>query len=223
MATQTTTSAMPAAVFEVFDALRDETFSIHARWICYRQLFGTSERRFQMINECASTFFYFIHETLVEGVQISLTKLSDPAKTGAHENLSLEQLQSRLEAHVDQALAHRTRPLLDIIHSRCDPFRTWRNKKLAHLDLSTALKLTVNPLAGISRQMVEDALSCVCDYLNAIEQHYFGNSSLYSELIMSDDGNTLVLFLKRGLRYKELVLERKIPFEDFGNGKWSDA
>src|SRR5205814_2375279 len=115
-----------------------------------------------------STFFFIIQDVLIDEVQVSLSKLTDPAKTGKHENLSLEQLQTRLDNHADATLAASNRKILDVLHSQCAPFREWRNKNLAHIDLLTAMKAAPNPLPGVSRQMIEDALASVRDYLNAI-------------------------------------------------------
>src|SRR3990172_6198282 len=104
---------MPPTVAEVYNALSTEVTWLHGRWICYRQLFAESERRIEMLNECASTFFFIIQDVLIDVVQVCLSKLTDPAQTGKHDNLSIEQLQSRLEQHGDAALAARNRITLN--------------------------------------------------------------------------------------------------------------
>ena len=148
------TSAIPSSVEEVYAVLKTEVTWLHGRWICYRQLFAESERRIDLLNECASTFFFIIQDVLLDEVQVSLSKLTDPAKSGKFDNLSLEQLQARLEGHGAASLATANRVLLDKLHTQCAPFREWRNKKLAHLDLSTSMKATTNPLPGVSRRMI---------------------------------------------------------------------
>lgn len=214
---------IPTNVAAVYEALKTEVTWLHGRWICYRQLFGTSEKRIELLNECASTFFYIIQDVLIDEVQVSLSKLTDPAKTGQHDNLSLEQLQSRLEQQGPSALAQANRAVLDILKKKCELSRQWRNKQLAHLDLQISMKASPNPLPGISRQMVEDALVLVRAYLNAVESHYNNSAFGYEHFIMTSDGEALLSVLRAGLRYEELVKEQKIPYDDWRQGKWRDA
>lgn len=85
---------IPIPVAEVYEELKNEVTWLHGRWIIYGQLFGKSERRIEMLNDCASAFFFIVQNVLLGEVQVALSKLTDPATTGKHENLSLEQLQS---------------------------------------------------------------------------------------------------------------------------------
>lgn len=214
---------IPPQVASVYNALSKEVTWLHGRWICYRQLFAESERRIEMLNECASTFFFFIQDVLIGEVQVCLSKLTDPAKTGRHDNLSLEQLQLRLEQYGDTKLAKSNRITLDSLLREAAPFRAWRNKQLAHLDLLTAMKATPNPLPDVSRQMIEDSLSLVRQYLNTIEHHYNDSEIGYEHFIMSSDGDALLATIRNGLRYEELLVGRKIPYDDWRKGKWNDV
>ena len=215
--------SIPAQIQDVYEELKTEVTWLHGRWIIYRQLYDKSEKRVQLLNESASAFFYILQDLLIRDVQVTLSKLTDPAKTSDHDNLSLELLQSRLQNSGNAELAGRTRTILDNLHSQCAPFRTWRNKRLAHLDLSTTMQATTNPLPDISRQMVEDALQLVRDFLNEIEMYYNDEKKGYEHLSMESDGDALVALLRYGLRYLELVQEQVISYDDFQNGKWHDA
>ncbi len=216
-------TVIPEAINEVYEELKTEITWLHVRWIIYRQLFAASNKRVDLLNECASAFFYIIQELLLWEVQVSLSKLTDPARSGRFDNLSLEQLQSRLGAHGDQKLAARTRSMLDELHSKSEPFRSWRNKQLAHLDLATAMKSSPDPLPEISRQMIEEALGLVRKYMNKIEEHYRDSEIGYEHFIMQSDGEALVAMLRYGLRYEELLKDRTISFDDWHYGKWYDA
>jgi hypothetical protein len=217
-------SNIPSDVDEVFQELKTEVTWLHARWITYRQLFAHSPKRIDLLNECASTFFYTIQDVLIGDVQIALSKLTDPARTGANKNLSLEQLQERIEKRGEPNLQATLRQILDQLKQKCVPFRTWRNKRLAHLDLTTAMKSTPNPLPGVSRQMVEEALELVRKYLNAIEINYDKSETGYEHFIMTaTDGEALISMLKYGLRYDQLIRERKIAIRDWEESDWKDA
>ncbi len=223
MSTTASPSKIPADVSAIFAELRSEITWLHGRWLTYRELFAENPRRIDLLNECAGAFFYLIHDVLIDEVQVCLSKLTDPAKTGKHENLSLEQLQTKLEQYGNSTLAAKCRVILDNIHLQCKVFRIRRHKELAHLDLPTALKQLAKPLPGVSRQMIEDALQSVRDFMNAIEAHYNDSEWGYEHFILNDGAEALLATLRFGLRYEELVQERALPYDDWRKGKWSDA
>lgn len=216
-------ATIPSEIDEVYGKLKTEITWMHGRWMVYRQLFAESEKRIDLLNESAPTFFYIIQDVLLGEIQVSLSKLTDPARSGKFDNLSLEQLQMRVKANGQPQLAARLRQLLDELQLKCEPFRARRNKQLAHLDLTTAMESSLNPLPGISRQMIEEALKLVRECMNEIERHYCENTIFYEEFIMQSDGEALVSMLKYGRRYKELLQARTIPFDDWREGNWSDA
>jgi hypothetical protein len=215
--------SLPEEISVVYKALRSEISWLHGRWICYKQLFAASPKRIDLLNESAGTFFYIIHYILLDEVQVMLSKLTDPARTKKFENLSLYLLQERIDHHADSVLASECQCLLDRLHEQCEPFRIRRNKQLAHLDLNTALKSPLVPLPDISRQMIEEALQTLRKYMNAIEGHYNDSEWDYEAFIMTSDGEDLVVTLRDGLRYEELVQKRKVAYDDWRLGKWHDA
>lgn len=217
-------SPLPSGSEEVFKELKKEISWLHAKWIIYRQLFAHSERRIELLNECASTCFRIIQDTLIGEVQITLSKLTDPARSGKDENLSLEQLQKLVEAQGGVDLVIKSRSLLDDLQNKCEVIRMRRHKQLAHLDLTTTLQSNVNHLPGISRQMVEEALSVVREYMNTIEGHYLESETGYDHFLMNfSDGEALISMLKYGLRYEELIKDEKMFSDESGKGQWQDA
>ena len=216
-------SQIPSQVDEVFQELKDEIQWLYVRWIIYRQLFAASERRIDLLNESASAFFYIIQDVLLWEIQVALSKLTDPARSGKHDNLSLEQLQSRVEAQCEQQLATTLLTLLNDLNAKCQCFRLHRNKRLAHLDLTTAMQSTSNPLPGVSRQMIQEALDVACEYLNTIERHYTQTETGYEHFIMHSDANALTGLLKSGLRYEELLQSGQISWDDIEQSQWKDV
>ena len=217
---------IPANIEDIYQELQGEILWLHGRWIIYRQLFAQSEKRLDLLNACGASFFYVIEEVLHGDVLLSLCKLTDPASTrtraGNFDNLSLQQLHQQVEA-VEPHLAARLKKLLDTLDDKCRDFRAWRNKRLAHADLVTAMQSGVHPLPGISRQMIEDALTLIREYMNTIEGHYCNNRVAYNLFIMNKDGHALVSILIDGLRYRELQGERKIPYDDWSQNQWKAA
>ena len=217
-------STIPSDIDEVYEELKTEIIWLHGRWSVYTQLFTGPDKRIDLLDKCAGTFFYILQDLLAGELQVSLSKLTDPARSMGNDNLSLEQLQERVKAHAEPELAGRLRQLLDELRSKCQPFRKWRDKRRAHLDLPTSIRSNPNPLPDISQEMVEDALALVREYMNGIEVHYHDGEVAYDHIIMTaSDGDALVLMLKYGPRYEELVKAESIPFDDWQRGKWHDA
>jgi hypothetical protein len=202
----------PEDIKGIFAELNTEVIWLHARWKIYRQLFAASSKRIDLLNECAATFFFVIQDVLIGEVQIMLCKLTDPPDNGKKENLSLKRLQVGIEGLGVSVLTQTTMNILNSLDAQCAPFRKWRNKRLAHLDLSTMLAGNASPLPGISRQMIEDALQLVRDYMNTIHEHYKEPETLYEAFgMVTTDGDALVALLEPGLRYEELRQKEIIP------------
>ena len=226
-------SDMPESIKDVFDELKNEILWLHAQWKIYRQLFAHSARRVDLLNRSARVFFIIVHATLLDEIQLSLGKLTDPARTGKHENLSLAQLQERVETLGDQALSSQLNEILVELcgdrnnldkPGKCKAIRIRRNKRLAHFDLDTSLQLDAEPLPGISRQMIEDALSLIRKYMNTIGIRLSQTETAYERVTMSgDDGEALIAWLKDGLDFNELARKLKKGRNELRSGKWSEA
>jgi|SRR3989339_1566052 len=216
-------SQIPHAIDEIFQELKKEITWLHGRWVIYKQLFDHSEKRIELINECASTFFYVIQDVLLGDIQVVLSKLTDPARFGKHDNLSFEQLQLRVETQGEKNLSADLRKLLDELHNKCQSFRHWRNKRLAHLDLTTAMKSSFNPLPRISIQMIQEALELTREYMNTIQRHYMDSETGYDLFFMRSDGEALISILKFGLRYLEMEREGTISWDEWNKSEWQDA
>lgn len=223
---------MPESIEKIFDEIKNEVFWLHAQWKIYRQLFAHSAKRADLLNKCARVFFLTIHETLLDEIQLSLGKLTDPARTGRHENLSLLQLQERMENLGDQQLSSQLNEILVELcgdrnnpdnPGKCEPIRTRRNKRLAHFDLNTSLQLDEEPLPGVSRQMIEDVLSLVRRYMTTIGIRLCQTETNYEPVMAGEDGEALVACLKDALDFSELAKRQRKGRNELRSGKWNDA
>lgn len=216
-------SKFPKAVQDIFEPMKEEITWLHVRWIIYKQLFESSAQRIDLLNECASVFFWIIQGVLIDEVQLGLGKLTDPANTAGKDNLSFCQLQEVIEVH-DQNFADNIKTKLAELLSKVKEIRTHRDKRLAHLDLRTAMKDGAQSLPPVTIQTIEDALCSARDYMNAIEEHYCGRTTGYDNFLMSgNDGEALVSLLRYGLRYEELAKEGIISPDDWHKGKWTNS
>lgn len=214
---------IPPSINEVFSELKEEVIWAHGRWLIYRQLFLHSDKRIDLLNEVAAAFFYMIQNLLQEEVQITLSKLTDPARSGKNENLSLVQLQERIEEVGNRDLSARLRVLLDRLTAECSSCRAWRNKQLAHLDLKAALKILPDPLPAVTVEQIESALGIVREYLNELEYFYTERQTGYDQFIMHSDGQALIAILKLGLRYDDLRKSGQISWDDSRESPWCEG
>jgi hypothetical protein len=215
---------IPEPVYEVFDRIRKEVLWMHVTWTIYRQLFAHSEQRIELLNKCGGLAFRIFEETLWDGIQLSLTKLTDPATSFGKDNLTFEQLQARLEKSEDTTPCAKLRNLLDGLKDKCAAVRRHRNKRLAHFDLKTAMQDGAN-LDPISRRMIEEVLSLVREYMNIIDSHYDQNDTKYEQVlgISTADGNALVAWLKDGLEFTEMAKKLGKGRNELRSGKWDKA
>ena len=218
-------TGMPGPVAELWMVLYRETVWLHGRWIMYRQLFGTSQERIDVLNQSAGTFFQVLSQTLLHEVQLSLSKLGDPAESrGRKQNLTLRALQQAIATSTQlPRLSTEIAAHMDAFDAACEQVRVRRNTWIAHFDRQTMLESVVTPLEGPSRSEIELALSALRDVMNSIEFHFSGATTAYELFAMTADGDALLSALMQGIRYKQLVKEKVIAHDDLRNSRRSGA
>lgn len=205
----------PAEVQTLWTALHKEVVWLHGRWIIYRQLYGTSSERVKLLNESAGTFFNILQNTLLHDVQLSLSKIGDPAGKGKNKNLTLDALIEQLRALGEDVIADKLDPIVANFATACSKLRNRRNKWIAHFDLATMTSQTTSSRMGPSRTEIEEALAALRDAMNCVDLHYRDTQTMYEHFAMQSDGEALIYSLMRGRRYKELVANGAIPKTDF--------
>ena len=204
----------PKSTRDLWAALKNEVTWIHGRWIMYRQLYGTSPERIDILNCTASTFFVILGEVLLRDVQLSLSKLADQPKTSGRRNMTLSALAEHLSSCGETIAAENVKSFITSYETACEQLRQRRHKTIAHNDLPTALAARVSPVKGPSREEIEKALAALRDAMNCIELHYAHAQTRYELFSMVDDGEALLQSLRRGVRYRELVREGVIASGD---------
>jgi hypothetical protein len=210
-----------AAIDDVWRAIDYEVTWLHGRWAIYRQLYGTSEGRVDVLNRSAGTFSYMLQDVLLDDVQLGLAKLGDSATTRikgtAVENLTLRHLCQLVTATGE--LVSELQPLLARYDNACARARERRNKRIAHFDLRTMLTAKAS-LHGPSREEIEVALDALRRVMNCISLHFTETQTAYELIVLDSDGDSLIATLKRGLRYQELVKNGAIPRDDLLSSTW---
>ncbi len=207
---------------ELFDKLKSEIIRLHYYWIIYRQILGTNENRIHIINKTSPAFFILFQDLMLEYITLELSRLTDRSEFGKSKNLSFYYLLGHIEKEISIEIYNKLAEVLENLKAATELFRHRRNKIVAHRDIQAVFGKNK---FGISRQNVEDALKIIREYMNEIEFYFFDKQTLYEEFItdFKDDGNSLLLRLKKSLAYDDLVKQQKITYDLWKNyGKLSE-
>ena len=195
----------------VYNVLANDVTWLHLKWDQYRQLFAKSQQRIDVLNQTAGHFFRLLQGALFEGMVLHLARLTDPAQTGsgrkAQQNLSLQRLPSVVPDLLRPEVAILVQGALDA----CSAARVWRNKRLAHHDLTVALATADDPLPDIGQADVEAALSGFRSLLNRLELYYWKVEVGYQLVPLTNIGgdvDQLVYYLNKGLKAEHARQER---------------
>lgn len=203
---------LPREIEETWNFLHKEVTWLHGRWRMYRQLYGTSEARVDALNKVAPTFFGTLQNILVDEVQLTLSRLADPARTGRRENLTLATLLETLENLDVPFLVDQVRSNLEAYRQACEAIVRRRNTRIAHYDRDTHAGGEL--LDGPSRAEIETALERLRACMRTVYQHYANSDMRYDLFVMHDDAESLLRAVSQALRYQELQDTRQIADDD---------
>jgi hypothetical protein len=194
---------MPESLAEIYRFLDNQLVWLYAKWNIFLQLFGGEKARVDLLNESAPGFFYVCQWSMWHEITIGLCRLSDREKTGKKENLTLERLVNQIDGNQNPALLAKCRQLLQHVTACCEPFRDLRNRKLAHIDLPTALNVHPEPLPATNRKMVVDALGSIDNLMNAVLSHFDNATKYFAGIDLLGNGDALARCLKLAHDYRE--------------------
>lgn len=194
---------MTPDVKAIFESLQEDVIWLHAKWKVFRQLFGKSEKRIAILNDFAPDFFQILHDGLIYDILLTMSRLTDPAESFKKESLTLDRLVLMMKRNSDKQFVDGFESNLKALKDECQPFRDIRNRRIAHNDLGTALDYHPNPLPGVSREMIENALKSFRKLLNDIELHFDGNDTEYEGSDLRGDGDSIIRYLKEAKAYRQ--------------------
>jgi len=197
------TEGMPPEIAEVYEPLYQDVCWLHAKWEIFRQLYAEKEENVELMNVSAPTFFRMYQDVSLDDILLTISRLTDPYRTSKSDNLSMEQLVSRVNATAHPLLRDELKQLLDRAASQCSFARTLRHKRIAHNDLLTKLKASVDPLPIITLKKIEGALTAIRSIMNKVEQYYQNTTVMYDHMALHDNGNTILARLREAKTYRE--------------------
>lgn len=211
---------------DVFDCLEEHLIWLRIRWDNYRKLFDHSERRIELLNDAASWFFFVIQETLFDDVQMGLCRLTDPAETGKSPNATIKQLIKKIDNLQQEPAFASVTYFAGEVEKAVEPLRLYRNKALAHSDLTFSLeahKTRVHPIPPGTSAQISDALELLETFLNKVSMLVGAVPRYFDACPMDGDADALVALLKAGIRYGDLRDNEAIDFSDNPEGRYYGA
>lgn len=214
---------MTTDIKEIYEYLKIEVLWLHGRWKIYRQLFMFSVQRIDLLNECAGGVFNILKFAQLDDVILTLCRLTDPIKSAGKETISLLRLIKTMEQNKRKEITSNLETLFEELEGKCIPFREHRNHRIAHKDLLTARKISLEPLPGISVEKIEDALSKLREFMEKFESYFVEFTPAYNNVDMGFDGETLICVLKQAVKYRELEYNGVIPKDQWMKCKYKEA
>jgi hypothetical protein len=203
---------------------------VHAKWKIHEQLFGSGQKRLDLLMRTSPNFFAIIQETLLISIQLTISKLGDPAKSGKFDNMTLAKLVAQVQEHDMEGDVGKKSIFNADIDTRLvefgtasDKVRERRNKLLAHLDYGTALNLHPMPITGVTRKEIEAALSALRTLVREVEDYVGESPTAYQNVVLTWDGDLLISSLKHAQRYLELEKDGTVSYDDWRTSQWADA
>jgi AbiU2 len=205
---------MPAQITPVWNVIYDETVEVHAYWKLFNQLFGVSQDQIELLNRSAGFCFYAIEDALGTDIQRTLSKLSDPAQTGAKENATIGYLLNEVRRLQRPSSVDELQRLCQNFTASCQSIRARRNKMIAHADRAIALR-TAAPPPDATIGQINGALQALRDFMYAVAIYLEEPLTAYEHVIMrGQGGDDLVSLLRMAERYQILQTEGTNPWSD---------
>jgi hypothetical protein len=177
----------------VFSELRDDLAWLQVKWGEYRELYGPSPERIDLLNSAAGLFFRILQDAIWEDTLLHLCRLTDPAVMGSKQNLSIQALP---ELCADAAVRETVRTLVGQALAATSFARDWRNRHIGHRDRALALGSGTRPLAPASRAQVSAAIGAIQRVLNEISERLLG-STMADDVITPPTGAEALLYVLR--------------------------
>ena len=171
-------AAMGSELGPLFTHCRNECAWLHIKWREYLALFGTNEKRVDLLNQAASSFFAMLQDSLWEDLLLHLCRVTDPPQSAGKDTLTVQ----RIANLVPEPLRSELQPLLADLLSKREFARDWRNRQIAHTDLALAVGKNAKPLERATTKSFTDVLAALVALLNKVEWHYTKSSTAYGDL-----------------------------------------
>ena len=157
----------------------------------YRVLFSNQDM-VKLLNAAGGAFMWDIQQILWQDLLLHVTRLTDPAKVGKRENLSVRALPPFCEQpglQTEYPELHATvQGLVNEAVAAAEGPRDWRNRRISHTDQGLVIDPEADSLTPTSLRQVQAALDAVHAVIQAIA----------SQVLKHDIGNDVIGLSRAG-------------------------
>lgn len=182
--------ALGAPLGEMMHDLYNEVVWVHAKWVEYRELFGTNEERLALLNESASWTFFIVQRVLIDDIILHLARLTDSPRSKGKQTVTIQALPKLLDSKRIQA---EIRERVEVVVADLEFARVHRNRRIAHRDLRTMRDAHPEPLPAATREAIERSLEGIRGVMNFIEGELLDSNVFYEDGVHSLRGASMLL------------------------------
>lgn len=152
------------------------------------------------MNQAAGLFFQIVQDSLWEDTLLHLSRITDKPETRGKPNLTIQHLRSLV---TNKKLGAELCELVEGAVTKAAFARDWRNRHIAHTDLTLAIREGAKPLMAASRRGVDEALKAIDAVLNRLETHFRNGTILLERIGDPGDAECLLYVVRAGLESEE--------------------
>jgi hypothetical protein len=196
---------LPKNIAEIYEPLRDEVLVLHVKREIYRQLYNSGKEVIKLLNFSAPSFFVMYRDILINDMLMTMRRLTDRGESRSNQNrkerdnLSLKYLVSRFNGAKDSTFRDDLNKLMKKAEETADFARRITNRRIAHNDLRTKLK--VDPLSPFYMKMIDEVLHSIENILNKVISHWGHSPVIYEVGGLYNDSNMLINRLRQATWY----------------------
>jgi len=188
---------LPESVRVPFETLSNDVTRLHHRWKLWKQLYGSGQRRVDLMNEVADSFFYELHFIMLDNVLLNIARLLDPATSGKFSNMSLRTLERILPAAGLPELVPALKQRLDALEELADPVLAHRDKRIGHSDAAYHPHAGAEKLPDLNPNLIESVLNGIAAAMNEVGVPLDHGTTGYEDVSAEVDSETLLYALRK--------------------------
>lgn len=212
---QEMTTKMGDEFGSLFYHLYNETVWLTIKWLEYKELYGTKPSRIDLMNQAAPQIFFIIEKTLWKDLLIGITRITDTPemkkKKVVKRNITFQAIPKHIE---DPELKESIEIDIKEIVGKTQFCRDWRNRSIAHFDYDLNInEQKAEPLAPANRKLLQEAIKTLQDLINRLNYHYMGSTVMFDHISSYKGAVSLLVNIENGLRFRQLMFDKKFKGE----------
>lgn len=211
----------PGPIDTLYRQLAEETLRIRQQWRHYRTLFHEGQKRRELLAERTGSFFQVLRDVYVDDTILSLVRITERPSVMGHDTVVLKRLQGAVAEDDRGELAEELSSRLQEIDDLRFALEERRKKLIAHRDKDALLG--DYELPPLPFHQIEEVLTRVESFLNAVCQEYDDSQVAYEALIEMSGADALITALKQALDYEDAVQQGVISPERFQESRYHGA